>query len=476
MASNISVSGINAGFPVPGISNDSQGFRDNFASIVTALSTAATEITVLQGSYNATGPTGDTGPSGGPTGETGPVGSTGPTGADSILTGPTGVTGPTGPAIMAGAVTFYQPSLIDSWVVYHYLGYQFVNVEVVNLAEQSVPSTQYTITFIDTDYLIIVFSSPAAGWAAVTSGGGLQGPSGVTGPTGIRGATGPAGGPTGPTGFGAIGPTGPGVGSTGPTGDTGSIGDTGPTGTTGPAGTATNTGATGPTGVTGYTGPQGPQGIQGLRGNTGSTGYTGPTGATSTVTGPTGYTGPTGETGPTGDTGEQGPTGYTGYTGPTGVTGSTGSTGPTGPSSTVPGPTGAQGNTGPTGVTGPQGNTATNLISFRLLFNSGIILPNGYVDNCVNITPGQITRLSDTQITIANNMGQYASLVSCQGGPLAQPAGAYRQTVPNGATTGSYSCLSLDTNTTSLFAITPGNTGIPASGNGYLWVTMIFTG
>lgn len=173
-------------------------------------------------------------------------------------------------------------------------------------------------------------------------------------------------------------------------------------------------------------------------------------------------------------TGPTGPSG--GPIGPTGVTGSTGSTGPTGPTSTVPGPTGAQGNTGPTGVTGPQGNTATNLISFRLLFNSGIILPNGYVDNCVNITPGQITRLSDTQITIANNMGQYASLVSCQGGPLAQPAGAYRQTVPNGATTGSYSCLSLDTNTTSLFAITPGNTGIPASGNGYLWVTMIFTG
>jgi hypothetical protein len=173
-------------------------------------------------------------------------------------------------------------------------------------------------------------------------------------------------------------------------------------------------------------------------------------------------------------TGPTGPSG--GPIGPTGVTGSTGSTGPTGPTSTVPGPTGAQGNTGPTGVTGPQGNTATSLISFRLLFNSGIILPNGYVDNCVNITPGQITRLSDTQITIANNMGQYASLVSCQGGPLAQPAGAYRQTVPNGATTGSYSCLSLDTNTTSLFALTPGNTGIPASGNGYLWVTMIFTG
>jgi hypothetical protein len=170
-----------------------------------------------------------------------------------------------------------------------------------------------------------------------------------------------------------------------------------------------------------------------------------------------------------------GPTGPSG--GPIGPTGPASTvTGPTGPTSTASGPTGYTGATGPSGPTGPIGATATSLISFRLLFSSGLILPNGFVDNLVNITAQQITRLSDTQITITHNMGQYVSIVSCQGGPLAQPAGAYRQTVPSAATSGSYSALSLDVNTTSLFALTPGNTGVPASGNGYLWVTMIFTG
>jgi hypothetical protein len=173
-------------------------------------------------------------------------------------------------------------------------------------------------------------------------------------------------------------------------------------------------------------------------------------------------------------TGPTGPSG--GPIGPTGVTGPSGQTGPTGAVSTTPGPTGHTGVTGPSGPTGSTGATATSLIGFRLLFSSGIILPNGYVDNLVNITAPQITRLSDTQITIAHGMGQYVSMVSCQGGPLAQPAGAYRQSVPTAATSGSYSALSLDVDTTSLFSLTPGNTGIPASGNGYLWVTMIFTG
>ena len=174
-------------------------------------------------------------------------------------------------------------------------------------------------------------------------------------------------------------------------------------------------------------------------------------------------------TGPTGPSG--GPIGPTGPTGPISDI-----TGPTGPSSNISGPTGPMGMTGATGSTGPQGTAATSLISFRLLFNSGIILPSSFVDNLVNIDAAQISRLSDTQVTIAHNKGQYPSMVSCQGGPLVQPAGAYRQTVPTAATGGSYSALSLDLDTTSLFALTPGNTGIPASGNGYLWISMIFSG
>jgi len=173
-------------------------------------------------------------------------------------------------------------------------------------------------------------------------------------------------------------------------------------------------------------------------------------------------------------TGPTGPSG--GPIGPTGPSGPTGSLGPTGPSSLITGPTGVQGNTGPTGATGAMGAPATSLISFRLLFSSGILLPTNFVDNCVNISAGQITRLSDTQVTINHNENMYPGVVSCQGGPLALPAGAYRQTVPTAATGGSYSALSLDLNNTSLFALTPGNTGVPASGNGYLWVTMIFPG
>ena len=173
-------------------------------------------------------------------------------------------------------------------------------------------------------------------------------------------------------------------------------------------------------------------------------------------------------------TGPTGPSG--GPIGPTGPSGQTGPYGPTGPSSLITGPTGVQGNTGPTGATGAMGAPATSLISFRLLFSSGILLPSNFVDNCVNITAGQITRLSDTQVTVNHSLNMYPSVVSCQGGPLALPAGAYRQTVPTAATGGSYSALSLDTNNTSLFALTPGNTGVPASGNGYLWVTLIFPG
>ena len=45
--SAIVFSTINENFPTAGQDNDSQGFRDNFARIKTALSTAQTEITYL---------------------------------------------------------------------------------------------------------------------------------------------------------------------------------------------------------------------------------------------------------------------------------------------------------------------------------------------------------------------------------------------------------------------------------------------
>lgn len=48
MTSAINTNGINVNYPVPGINNSSQGFRDNFAAIKTDLNIAATEITDLQ--------------------------------------------------------------------------------------------------------------------------------------------------------------------------------------------------------------------------------------------------------------------------------------------------------------------------------------------------------------------------------------------------------------------------------------------
>ena len=48
MASNINAADINELFPVAGVDNDSQGFRDNFNLIKAGLSTANTEITDLQ--------------------------------------------------------------------------------------------------------------------------------------------------------------------------------------------------------------------------------------------------------------------------------------------------------------------------------------------------------------------------------------------------------------------------------------------
>jgi hypothetical protein len=48
MASNIISGTIDGTYPVAGVDNDTQGFRDNFTIIKTGLSTAASEITTLQ--------------------------------------------------------------------------------------------------------------------------------------------------------------------------------------------------------------------------------------------------------------------------------------------------------------------------------------------------------------------------------------------------------------------------------------------
>lgn len=230
MASNIIISTINENFPVSGISNNSQGFRDNFAAIKTALSVANIEISALQGIAlgGITGPQGVTGPAGGPTGPsgenstvTGPTGKQGPQG----IIGPQGVTGPT------GRTGFTGPTGVPSTVTGP-TGYQG--------------------------------STGPTGLQGRTGPTGLQGPaSTVTGPTGRQGITG-ATGPTGRGAQGLPGPQGP-RGSTGPTGSRGSQGVTGPRGIAGPTGRL-GPSVTGPIGPQGVTGPTGPRGIQGVTG------------------------------------------------------------------------------------------------------------------------------------------------------------------------------------------------------------------
>jgi hypothetical protein len=48
MTSSINTNSLNVNYPVPGVNNNSQGFRDNFATIKTSLDAAGNEITDLQ--------------------------------------------------------------------------------------------------------------------------------------------------------------------------------------------------------------------------------------------------------------------------------------------------------------------------------------------------------------------------------------------------------------------------------------------
>lgn len=230
MASNIITSTINENFPVSGISNNSQGFRDNFAAIKTALNVANLEITNLQiiSTSGITGPMGPTGAPGGPTGPagansiiTGPTGNQGPQG----IIGPQGVTGPTGQRGLTGATGL--PSTITGPT-----GYKGETGPI--------------------------------GTTGPTGPIGIQGPpSTITGPTGRQGITGVTG-PTGKGSQGPIGPQGP-RGATGPTGGRGVQGVTGPRGIAGPTGRL-GPSVTGPQGIQGVTGPTGPRGIQGITG------------------------------------------------------------------------------------------------------------------------------------------------------------------------------------------------------------------
>ena len=250
MTSEIDPSTINPNFPTADQNNDSQGFRDNFAAIQTALGVANVEISGLQSTY---------------------IGATG------VINTPVPVqlTGP-----ISTLVTEFATSTAN--YVLTFPGTSAVQIPAGSTAQRPAvnvgPAGYGQIRYNrDTNALEIY---GAGGWQNVN-----QGPTGSGGSTG---PTGPLGGPTGPQGRRGI---------PGPVGPMGMPGIPGPTGPTGP------TGETGPTGPTGQTGPTGPTGETGPTGPTGPTGETGPTGPT----GPSGQTGPTGPTGPTGLTGNTGP-------------------------------------------------------------------------------------------------------------------------------------------------------------------------
>ena len=86
----------------------------------------------------------------------------------------------TSSATVAGAYTFTQASPSTSWVINHNLGYQYVNIQLIDSTGNSFTGRYNypTITFNNTTHCTVSFDSAQAGYAAVSSGGGAQGPTG----------------------------------------------------------------------------------------------------------------------------------------------------------------------------------------------------------------------------------------------------------------------------------------------------------
>ena len=96
----------------------------------------------------------------------------------------------TASATVAGAYTFTQASPSTSWVINHNLGYQYVNIQLIDSTGNSFTGRYNypTITFNNTTHCTVTFDSAQAGYAAVSSGGGAQGPTGATGNANIGGS------------------------------------------------------------------------------------------------------------------------------------------------------------------------------------------------------------------------------------------------------------------------------------------------
>jgi hypothetical protein len=91
---------------------------------------------------------------------------------------------------IAGAYIFTQSSAANTWVVNHNLGVQYVNVEIIDNTGNSWDGRYNypVIVFNNTTHLTVIFDSAQAGFAAVSSGGGEQGPKGDTGNANVGGS------------------------------------------------------------------------------------------------------------------------------------------------------------------------------------------------------------------------------------------------------------------------------------------------
>jgi len=89
-----------------------------------------------------------------------------------------------------GAFTFTQASPSTTWLINHNLGYQYVNIQLVDSTGNSFTGRYNypVITFNNTTHCTVVFDSAQAGYAAVTSGGGEQGPKGDIGNANVGGS------------------------------------------------------------------------------------------------------------------------------------------------------------------------------------------------------------------------------------------------------------------------------------------------
>ena len=331
------------------------------------------------------------------------IGYTGSRGARGFV----GSRGYTGSAIIVGQTVYEQANASNFWAITHNLGVQYLTVELIDSANNSIVGTYGypTISFVDENNLNISWTQPATGYAVLSSGGGVVGFTGSRGFDGSKGAQGDKGdqGFTGSSGaFAALGFTGS-TGAQGPIGYTGSQGDTGFTGSVstvpGPIGF---TGSKGNVGFNGSQGVQGNIGYTGSKGDigfTGSRGDTGFTGSESTVAGPQGFTGSRGYNGSVGD---QGGTGFTGSQGPQGNIGYTGS----------------QGDSGLTAnlqiVTSNGNNTTDDVIVGNLSINNSYSLPSAIgadrevmlVDNGNVVFGSHATVSESVDVTINVGSGQ----------------------------------------------------------------------